>query len=367
MVEVELDKAIKILETLAMVNTKLGKLESEFRHSVASKQLIQLFSLQESVESSRIEGTQVTFIDMMEQATVKSPRSEVVEVRNYFDALNMGYEAVRNGYPVSTRMIKQLHEVLMAGSRGEVSSAGQFRKIQNFIGPTNRIEDASYIPVPVNEIDAYMENLEVFINTDAYGRMLPTNHLKGASYCFDEDSAPLIKTAILHAQFESIHPFLDGNGRLGRILIVIYLLQQKIINIPVFFVSEELEKEQTRYYDMLNGVRGENPDWGSWILFFLNACSRMADKLIRKLENAERLAQEGNERLTKEAERLIWLNSFEEPVTTAASMSKRTGYSIATTRRILNDLVDKGLLYVSPSEIRNRKYRNYELIRLLAD
>lgn len=100
-------------------------------------------------------------------------------------------------------------------------------------------------------------------------------------YVFNEHSDPLIKTAIIHAQFESIHPFLDGNGRLGRILIVLYPVQAKLISKPIFFVSEELEKERARYYDMLNGVRGNAPDWSSWILFFIKACERMADRIYK--------------------------------------------------------------------------------------
>lgn len=366
-IKIEITQAIKLLERLAHVNTLLGKLDVELTHSKASKQLMQLLSLQESVESTKIEGLQVTFTDMMESSLKKSDDSDIIEIQNYMRALQFGYESVENGYPVTTRLIKQLHEILMKGSRGEVSSAGEFRKIQNFIGPTNRLEDAYYIPVEAHLINEYMENLEKFINTDSYGRLLPQNHLKSDGYVINEQAAPLLKTGIMHAQFESIHPFLDGNGRLGRILIVLYLLQQKVITHPIFFVSEELEKEKARYYDLLNGVRGDQSDWGKWLLFFVDASERMATKLLDQLNKANRLLSEGEHLIENEAERKLWITSFEQPILTVAKGVEMTGYSPNTVRKALHQLVEKELLYASNTERRNRKYRNYALLRIFVN
>lgn len=125
-----------------------------------------------------------------------------------------------------------------------------------------------------------MENLEYFINKSPYGENLSVDHIPESYYILNENTDPLIKTAIVHAQFESIHPFLDGNGRLGRILIVLSLIQSKTITQPIFFVSEELEKERARYYDMLNGVRGDMPNWGDWIFFSLVHVNEWLQKLI---------------------------------------------------------------------------------------
>ncbi|MGG6447374.1 Fic family protein [Pseudobacillus badius] len=367
-IEVQNTDAIKILNVLSKASNKIGRLEEKFKHSIVSEALVQILSLSESVESTRIEGTQVTFTDMVEEKDDKHPRWEIIEVNNYQNALLEGFERIQNGYPISTRLIQELHQTLMQGARGSIHASGQFRKIQNFIGPNNKIEDASYIPIPADQIDDYMENMEYFINGHPYGKKLSTQHLNHHNdrYIFDENSDPLIKTAIVHAQFESIHPFLDGNGRLGRILIVLYLMQTKLVTKPIFFVSEELEKERMRYYDLLNGVRGSEPDWGSWILFFLNACNRMADKINDKLDRAEELAKEGLRLCETPSDKKVWLYTFSNPFTSVASVTNAINISSNTARKSLNNLVEKGLLFTDRYTKRNKKYRNYELVRILS-
>ncbi|MGP7816418.1 Fic family protein [Niallia sp. 01092] len=359
--------AIKILNVLSQASNKIGRLEEKFKHSIVSEALVQVLSLSESVESTRIEGTQVTFTDMVEEKDDKNPRWEVIEVNNYQQALFEGFERIKNGYPITTRLIQELHQILMKGARGSVQSSGQFRKIQNFIGPTNKIEDASYIPISAEKISGYMNNLENFINGHPYNQKLSIEHLGNSleRFVFDEESDPLIKSAIIHAQFESIHPFLDGNGRLGRILIVLYLMQSKLVTKPIFFVSEELEKERMRYYDLLNGVRGQDPDWGSWILFFLNACNRMADKINDKLDKAEELARGGLLKCETPSDTKVWIYTFSNPFTDVASVAKALNISPNTARKSLNNLVEKDLLFTDRHTKRNKKYRNYELVRIL--
>lgn len=361
------DAALKIFTILPNISNKLGRLEEKFKYSIVSDGLIQILSLSESVESTRIEGTQVTFSDMVEEKNDKHPRWEIQEVSNYQKALILGYERIQNGYPISTRLFKELHQTLMENGRGSTQAAGHFRKIQNFISPTKRIEDASYIPVSADKINEYMENLEYFMNGHPYGEKLPVSHLDDAEYIFDENSDPLIKAAIIHAQFESIHPFLDGNGRLGRILIVLYLLQSKLITKPIFFVSEELEKERARYYKLLNGVRGNQPDWGKWILFFLNACDRMAERIHNKLDRAEQLARKGLSLCETESERKVWLYTFSNPFTTVAEVYNHLQISPNTARKALNSLDEKELLFADTDVKRNKKYRNYDLMRILTD
>lgn len=230
-----------------------------------------------------------------------------------------------------------------------------------------KIEDASYIPVAADEIDDHMQNLEYFVNGHPYGEYLSVQHLDEGNYIIREYADPLLKTAIIHAQFESIHPFLDGNGRLGRILIVLSLIQSGVVTRPIFFVSEELEKERHRYYDMLNGVRGENPNWGEWILFFLTACDRMAENINRKLENAEMLAKQGIAKCHTDSEKKVWLYTFSDPFTTAKNVSTKVGLSPNTARNALNALATKKLLFVDTETKRNRKYRNYDVMRILRD
>lgn len=369
-VKVSNEDAQTILSTLSAARGKIGRLDKKFRHSIVSEALVQMLSLSESVESMRIEGTQVTFTDMVEEKDDKNPRWEIVEVTNYQRALMEGAEFINSGYPVSTKLILNLHKTLMRDARGSSQASGEFRKVQNFIGPTSRIEDATYIPVPANEISGFMSNLEQFINGHPYGRRLSLEHLgsrASGGFVFDEDAHPLVKTAILHAQFESIHPFLDGNGRLGRILIVLYLMHSQTVANPIFFVSEELEKEKMRYYDLLNGVRGDDPDWGSWILFFLKACDRMADAINRKLDAAERLAREGLHQCETNSDRRVWIYSFSNAAATASAAARDLNMAPNTARASLKSLAEKGLLFTDRQTKRNKKYRNYDLLRILGN
>ncbi|WP_245983621.1 Fic family protein [Ammoniphilus oxalaticus] len=153
---VELKEALKIYRKLAKVSNKMSRLDEKFKHSMVGDDLIRILSLNESVQSTRIEGTQVTFSEIVEEQDDPQPRWEVTEVKNYQKALLAGFEYIKNGYPITTRLIQKLHQLLMAGARGTNQASGEFQKIQNFIGPTNKIEDASYIPIPANEIDTYM-------------------------------------------------------------------------------------------------------------------------------------------------------------------------------------------------------------------
>ncbi|MDR2975895.1 MAG: Fic family protein [Streptococcaceae bacterium] len=221
------DEALRLYKLLAKVNHKLGELNAEVSHAIVNESFTQVFSLIESTQSTRIEGTQVTFTEVLGEKDKKRKSSDVIEVLNYQKALDEGFHLIKAGNPISTRMIKQLHKTLMTDSRGTISGAGDFRKIQNFIGPDKKIENAIYLPVPANEIADYMANLEFYINKESHRTF--ASKFNSDDEIIDENAPALLKTAIIHAQFESIHPFLDGNGRLGRILIVLYLLQEKTV------------------------------------------------------------------------------------------------------------------------------------------
>lgn len=345
-------QALQLYKKVAIIKSSIGKLNSELGHSMVNSQLIQMLTLKESVQSTRIEGTQVTFADMIEDATKKNKSNEVVEVDNYMEALSEGIELIQAGVPISSRLIKQLHKVLMGkNTRGTTSSSGEYRSIQNFLGPTNSIEDAVYIPIGANEIGDYMTNLEYFINTEkhqSFEKQIDSDF----EVLLDETSDPLIKTAIMHAQFESIHPFLDGNGRMGRILIVLSTMQDGLIDKPVFFVSEELEKERLRYYNLLNGVRGKNPDWFSWIEFFLDACQRMATSLLNRLESINELATSGAKRINSDRNVInqIWVMTFLKPYLTVSEVAKHLDIAVSTARRDLNTLVELKLIDVDNSK-----------------
>lgn len=365
--KVTLQQALELYKKIAQIKSSIGKLNAELEHSIVNAQLIQMLTLNESVQSTRIEGTQVTFADMIEDATKKNKSTEVIEVENYQKALSTGISLIQNGMPISSRLIKQLHTILMGNkTRGTTSSAGEFRSVQNFIGPTNKIEDAVYIPIGAHEIANYMSNLECYINGEKHYSFNKVELLKDECL-LDESSDLLIKTAILHAQFESIHPFLDGNGRMGRILIVLSTMKDGLINQPVFFVSEELEKERIRYYNYLNGVRGKNADWFSWIDFFLDASQRMTDNMLRKLEATTILANVGIDKINSSNATInrIWFSTFNKPYVTVSEVAEQLNISVTTARNGLNRLVALKLIDVDQAKRKNKVYVNYDLLRVL--
>lgn len=178
---------------------------------------------------------------------------------------------------------------------------------------------------------------------------------------------PLIKTAIIHGQFESIHPFLDGNGRLGRIFIVLHMLQSKRIDTPFFFISEELERERYKYYALLNGVRGigrKEPDWKGWILFFLDAVIRMADSHYQKLDHAEKLFMDGIAKLQQPSTKKVWQAMFLYPVATVHQIEKVTDLAPVTIRKSLAELVKLNMIFGDDRK-RNRRFHQYDLIRIM--
>ena len=358
------EQAIRLLRAVSKANFAIGEMKASFKHTALSSSLLSVFFLNESVQSTRIEGTQVTFSDMLDMELNQKAKWEQQEVLNYMNALNLGIEKIQNGAPITTRLIKELHSVLMKNARGTNSAGGEYRRIQNFIGPDNDIKHAVYIPVIAADVDKYMENLEFFINGEAHQSIA-----KGIKkdFVIDENCEEILKIAIMHAQFESIHPFLDGNGRMGRILIAILAVKLGLVDKPIFLVSEELEKERARYYDLLNGVRGASPDWYSWLYFFVIASERMAKKLMKKLRKAEMLREAGEKKCLLSSEKRVWLYSFKNPVFTTSQVANGASLSLGTARKCSNKLSEKGLFYADENKKRNKKYRNYEIIRILSE
>lgn len=355
-------QALYLYKRLANVNKVLGKLDAVLESSIINASILSLLSYNESVQSTRIEGTQVTFHEIMETAKSGAKNWQQREVFNYKKAIDFGFKSIKKGDVISTRLIKELHTLLMSDeARGTTSNGGEFRKIQNFIGPDKNIENASYIPIGANEIGEYMTNLEFFINGEFHSSL----EIQGEQEAITFDSDILLRIAVAHAQFESIHPFLDGNGRLGRILIALMSVKEGLLNYPIFFVSEELEKERIRYYNALNATRGDNPDWNIWLNLFLNASEQMANNILKKINNADEHARKGLTVCQTQTQKNVWLSTFASPVATAAHLSELTGYHSATVKKALDFLVGKGLLDKDNSARRNIPYYNYDLIRAI--
>ncbi|GKU84914.1 Fic family protein [Niallia sp. NCCP-28] len=363
-ISIKTDQAAEIFMKLANVSSEISRLDEKFKHSILRSDLINTLALKESVQSTRIEGTQVTFTDMVNESHKSEQKKEHIEVLNYRRALYLGQERIRNGYPLTTRLILDLHNVLMEGARGANSVRGEFRKVPNWIGPTKRFEDAVYLPVSASKIENYLINWETFANKHPYGEKMDTSHLNGGEFILDENIHPLLKVAILHAQFESIHPFLDGNGRLGRIIIALYMMQSAQLSSPIFFVSEELAKQRAKYYHLLNETRGKNPKWYNWLNFFLDASQRMAEKLNVLLDQSEQIAGAGLQKCEGHTERQVYLLTFRYPNITAVQAAEHARVSSTTARRTLNTLAEKELLFKDPAQKRNVEYFNYDVLDL---
>ena len=219
----------RLMFLLMNAGTKIAVYNEKLKSTkVSHTNLLELFALKEAVESTKIEGTQITMYEMLNyRAVEKKATNDILEVVNYMKALREG-RSLLNRYPISSRLIKKLHQILMDGDARGGSSvvAGEFRTIQNFLGPKgSTIENATYIPPEPQLVPEYISNLEKYINEN-------------------EEDLPLIKVALLHSQFETIHPFTDGNGRTGRILVPLYLFSENVIDEPSFLVSESLEKDK---------------------------------------------------------------------------------------------------------------------------
>ena len=210
--------------------------------------------LKEALMSSQIEGTQATLEDILDPNIETNANRDIGEVLSYKKAVDYAKEKL-NELPLGNRLIKQTHEVLMRGSRGEEKTPGEFRRSQNWIGGHGvALKDARYIPPNPKEMEMAMSDLEKYINTG-------------------NDLDVLIRTGLIHYQFETIHPFLDGNGRLGRLLIVLFLLEQGVISSQALYISYYLKKNRIEYYDRLNEVRNKG-NFEQWIRFFLKGCDR---------------------------------------------------------------------------------------------
>lgn len=346
-INLENHETIEVLKRELDARAKLERFNSMLERSIIKNEILMLFSLDESIQSTKIEGTQATFSDIMEAEVTGKKNQDVQEVENYFKAINTGYEML-SVVPLSTRLFNKLHEVILENARGQNRSPGQFRRIQNFIGPTNRIEDASYIPPAPHKIGDLINNLEKYINNE-----------------YDDDLGFIARAAIIHAQFETIHPYLDGNGRLGRILIIMYLINNGLLTSPTFFISEELEKSKFKYYGLLNNLRNEKPKWKEWILYFIDSASRQADNYINKLEAIEKLHEElDNYANSKNINGHVVNAIFRKPFFTIKYLQEETGVSYNTAKKYAEVMVESGRIYPDDKK-KNKVYRFYDLIDLM--
>lgn len=305
----------------------------------------------EAILSSRIEGTQATVGQLLEfegAGLNVEPRGDLEEVLNYVRALNYAVERLSD-LPLSSRLIRETHAILMEGVRGERATPGEYRKSQNWIGPPGAtLEKASFVPPPHDALGDAIKEFEIFLQD----RSLPN----------------LIAIGLAHYQFETIHPFLDGNGRIGRLLIILMMIERQILSEPVLYLSAYFEEHRDDYYELLDATR-RTSDVFPWLEFFLNGVTRMAraaeDRALRLTDLQRQLRNRlleggGTQTAVRLSERLLDL-----PYVTASRISNQLDVSFPTAQRAIDDLVEIGILEEVTGQKRNRVYLSQEIMDIV--
>ena len=299
------------------------------------------FITREAVLSSRIEGTQATLGELLAAnagAAVDRSPEDLREVANYVVALDHGIKRLKQ-LPLSLRLIKEIHAKLMHGVRGESATPGEFRRSQNWIGPAGcTLNNASYVPPPPDELMTCLGDWEKFLHE----RTLP----------------PLAQVAMLHCQFEAIHPFLDGNGRVGRLLITLFLVERGILPTPLLYLSAFFEATRRDYYDRLAGVT-TNAAWAEWLEYFLNGVARMSEDALGRAERINALLAGWRKAVagtpSKAPSQLVELLA-ENPYWTINKVADRLGVAFTTAQRAVEKLESLQVLKQTTDSQRGRVY-----------
>ena len=342
---------INILLEKAAVS--LGQLNSFSRLVPDIDLFIQLHVTKEAVLSSRIEGTQTRMEEALltEKDILPEHRDDWREVQNYMQALNYAIDKL-NLLPISSRLIKETHNILLQSVRGESKSPGEYRKSQNWIGGRS-LNDAQFIPPHHTYVNDLMGDLEKFIHNDQI--KVPD----------------LIRIGIAHYQFETIHPFLDGNGRIGRLLITLSLVHYGLLDKPILYVSTFFEKDKTLYYDNLTRVRTKN-DMLQWLKYFLVGLEESANDAIRTLTGILELKTRTEIKIQQNLGRrsskgiLLLQKLFEMPYMTANGVMKATGLSKKAANDLITEFQNQNILKEITSLSRNRIYSFHEYLDLFA-
>ncbi len=337
-----------LLDRLSLAERALGRLDGITMLLPRQELFLYMYVRKEAVLSSQIEGTQSTLSDLLRfetEAQAGQPIDDIREVSNYVDAMMYGLDRLEE-LPLSLRLIREMHERLLQSGRGDTKSPGEFRRSQNWIGGT-RPGNALFVPPPITELDGCLDALERFMHESE--SRLPA----------------LIKAGLLHVQFETIHPFLDGNGRIGRLLVTLYLCINGVLRKPLLYLSLYLKTHRTDYYRLLQEVR-EHGAWEAWLDFFLAGVGDTANQAFDAATRIVDLFKEDRERITAESDRagstLRVHDLFQQnPFLTANQLVERTGLSAPTVNAVLADLERLGVV----DEITGRKrgrvfgYRRY--------
>lgn len=331
----------------------LGRLDSVSVLLPDTSLFIYMYIRKEAVLSSMIEGTQSSLSDLLlfeSQYHPGVPSDDVQEVSNYVAALDYGMKRLSEGFPISLRLMRDIHQVLLAKGRGSYQSPGEFRKGQNWIGGS-RPSIATFVPPPANQVLSCMGKLELFLHDSP------------------EKTPILLKAALSHVQFETIHPFLDGNGRLGRLLISLLLCDHKVLKEPMLYLSLYFKTHRERYYQLLNEVRFTG-DWEAWMIFFAEAVTETATQAVETAQALMKLASDDGNKIKQmgrisgsahQIHRVLW----ERPITSPNWLQEKTQLAPATVNSALRELEKVGIIKELTGQKRNRLYSYLKYVEIM--
>jgi len=331
----------------------LGRLDSVSLFVPDTSLFLYMYVRKEAVLSSMIEGTQSSLSDLLLfefEHQSGAPLDDVQEVSNYVAALNHGLRRLGEDFPISLRLLKEIHTVLLSKGRGKDCDPGEFRRSQNWIGGS-RPGAATFVPPPPDHVQECMGKLELFLHDQP------------------EKTPTLIKAALAHAQFETIHPFLDGNGRLGRLLIALLLCSEKALKEPMLYLSLYFKTHRQRYYELLNEVRLTG-DWEAWLDFFADAVIYTATQAVETVQKLIKLSAEDGQRINglkriSGSAHLIHKAMLERPMASPKWIQEKTQLSPATVNACLRELERLGIVKEATGQKRNRLYSYVEYIQIM--
>jgi Fic family protein len=343
-----------LLTRLSAAERALGRLDGVSVLLPNKELFLYMYVRKEAVLSSQIEGTQSTLSDLLRfetEAVAGAPLDDIREVSNYVDAMMYGLNRMAT-LPISLRLIRELHGRLLDSGRGATQNPGEFRSSQNWIGGT-RPGNAMFVPPPPNEVMNCLGDWERFLHSDA------------------QDIPPLIKAGLLHVQFETIHPFLDGNGRLGRLLITLFLCAEGVLRQPLLYLSLYLKTHRADYYRLLQEVR-ERGAWEAWLEFFLDGVAETANQAFETANRIASLLSEDRERIVAEADRTGSVLQVHDlmrtrPFVTATTASAQSGLAMPTVNSALAQLQSLGLVQEITGRKRGRVFAYRAYIDILSE
>lgn len=342
----------EMISLLSKADLALGRLNGLTSIIADPDIFVYLYVRKEALLSSQIEGTQCSLEDILveNETLLEEKDADIEEVSNYVSAMNQGLRRLKE-LPISTRLIKEIHNILLKGVRGSKKTPGEFRTNQNWIGNINAsLNNADFVPPPPEEVNKHMSELENFIHSD-------------------DETPPLIKAALIHAQFETIHPFLDGNGRLGRLLITFVLCSWHTIEKPLLYLSYFFKAHRTEYYSRLMSVRNKG-DWEGWIKFFLRAVAETSEMANFTAIEIHKIHNQDLTKINAHKPTPIMIQIFQElccyPIVSISILEKHIqGSSQKTIQRALNRLQEIGILTEITGQQRNRKFAYLEYLNIL--